>query len=124
MDLGPGHGDSKVTFWKQKQVVESMGVGGIPGPSMEALDTPWVLVMMSCLQGLRTIFNTTHMPGGAAAFTGLDCSAVKGLRVRGIKVLNCHVDSKSGNWLCRGLNKSALDLWTNLIQQKIISAAY
>lgn len=80
--------------------------------------------MMSCLQGLRTIFNTTHMPGGAAAFTGLDCSAVKGLRVRGIKVLNCHVDSKSGNWLCRGLNKSALDLWTNLIQQKIISAAY
>lgn len=40
MDLGPGHGDSKVTFWKQKQVVESMGAGGIPGPSMEALDTP------------------------------------------------------------------------------------
>jgi len=29
-----------------------------------------------------------------------------------------------GNRLCKGLNKSALDLWPNLIQQKIISAAY
>lgn len=64
------------------------------------------------------------MPGGAAGFVSLECSAVKGLRVRVIKDLNCHVDSEPGNRLCRGLNKSALDLWPNPIQQKIISAAY
>ena len=84
----------------------------------------WVLGTTPCLQGLRTIFNTTHMPGGAAGFVSLECSAVKGLRVRVIKDLNCHVDSEPGNRLCRGRNKSALDLWPNPIQQKIISAAY
>lgn len=60
------------------------------------------------------------MPGVAVAYV-VDCSALKGLRVRVIKDLNCHVDGKLGNRLCRGLNKSALDLWPNLIQQKIIS---
>lgn len=73
--------------------------------------------------GLKTIFNTIHMPGVAIAYV-VDCSALKGLRVRVIKDLNCHVDGKLGNRLCRGLNKSALDLWPNLIQQKIISVAY
>lgn len=77
-----------------------------------------------CLLGFRTILNTAHVPGGAAHLIGLHCSVLKGLRVRVIKDLNCHVDSKLGNRLCRGLNKSALDLWPNLIQQKIISAAY
>lgn len=55
---------------------------------------------------------------------GLDHSAVKGLRVRVIKDLNCHVGSKPGSRPRRGLNKSALDSWPDLIQQKIISAEY
>ena len=35
---------------------------------------------------LKTIFNTTHMPGVAVAYV-VDCSALKGLRVRVIKDL-------------------------------------
>lgn len=69
-----------------------------------------------------------HVPRGSCAggvlISGPDCPAGKGLRVRVIKDLNCHVDSKLENRLCGGLNKSALDLWPNFIQQKIISAAY
>lgn len=73
--------------------------------------------------GAQTILNAARVPGGAHP-AGPACAAGKGLRVRVIKDLNCHVDSKPRNRLCRGLNKSALDLWPNLIQQKIISAEY
>lgn len=83
----------------------------------------WVLAKMGCLHRLRTMFAAARVQEGLL-IAGLDCPAGKGLRVRVIKDLNCHVDSKLGNRPCRGLNKSALDLWPNFIQQKIISAAY
>ena len=119
--IGPGCSDNEVNFWKQRQVVESIG-GEIPWPSVEGPD-PLGPDDDILSVGLKTIFNTIHMPGVAVAYV-VDCSALKGLRVRVIKDLNCHVDGKLGNRLCRGLNKSALDLWPNLIQQKIISVAY
>ena len=120
--IGPGYGDNEVTFWKQRQVVESTG-GEIPWPSVEG-PNPLGSGDDTLSVGLKTIFNTTHMPGAAVAYVGQDCSALKGLRVTVIKDLSCHVDGKLGNRLCRSLNKSALDLWPNLIQQKIISVAY
>lgn len=88
------------------------GSGGHPGPGR-----------VSRLRRLRAVVNTAHVPGGPLS-PGLRRSAGKGLRAGVIKDLNCHVDSKPRNRLCRGLNKSALDLWPNLIQQKIISAEY
>lgn len=83
----------------------------------------WVWAMTRCLHQHRTTFPTAQVQEGLL-IAGLDYPAGKGLRVRVIKDLNCHVDCKLGNRLCRVLNKSALDLWPNLIQQKIISAAY
>lgn len=49
---GCGTGDNKVTFWRQRQGEESGGGGYLDRPWKHW--APWVLVMMSCLQGLRT----------------------------------------------------------------------
>lgn len=83
----------------------------------------WVLVEIPLYMGSEPC-STRFMCQEGLLISGLDCPGGKGLHIRVIKDLNCLVDSKPENRLCRGLNKSALDLWPNLIQQKIISAAY
>lgn len=98
---GHGTSDGDVTFWRRRQVEVSGGGDTLIFP--ESTRHPWVLVKVSCLLELRTIFNTDHVPTGAAHLLGLDCSAVKGLRVRVIKDLNCHVDSKRGTGCAEAL---------------------